>query len=61
MNENTSGRGEARRALERARADSSSVDRLLESIRSGPLAALREKREANHFADKMRAIIRGDH
>ncbi len=60
MNEHTAGREEARRALERARSERSTVDKLLESIRTGPLAQMRESRERNHFADKMRAIIRGD-
>jgi hypothetical protein len=60
MNENTSGREEARRAREEARSASHRIDVLLESIRTGPLAQLRQSREENHFAQKMRAIIRGD-
>ncbi|MCM3521791.1 hypothetical protein [Curtobacterium sp. P97] len=60
MNENTSGREEARRAREEARSASHRIDALLDSIRTGPLAQLRQSREENHFAQKMRAIIRGD-
>ncbi len=60
MNENTSGREEARRAREEARSASHRIDVLLDSIRTGPLAQLRQSREENHFAQKMRAIIRGD-
>jgi hypothetical protein len=60
MNEHTSGREEARRARDEARSASYRLDSLLESIRTGPLAQMRESRERNHFADKMRAIIRGE-
>lgn len=60
MNEQTSGRDEARRAAAEARTASHKIDALLESIRTGPLAQMRESRERNHFADKMRAIIRGE-
>jgi hypothetical protein len=61
MNEQTSGRDEARRARDEARSASHRVDMLLESIRNGPLAQLRKSRVENHFAQKMRTIIRGDH
>jgi hypothetical protein len=60
MNEQTSGRDEARRARDEARSASHRVDLLLDSIRNGPLAQLRQSRMENHFAQKMRAIIRGE-
>lgn len=60
MNEHTAGREEARRARDEARSASHRLDVLLDSIRTGPLAQLRESREQNHFAQKMRAIIRGE-
>lgn len=60
MNEQTSGRDEARRARDEARSASHRVDVLLDSIRNGPLAQLRQSRMENHFAQKMRAIIRGE-
>jgi hypothetical protein len=61
MNEHTAGREEARRARDEARSASKRIDVLLDSVRNGPLAQLRESREQNHFAQKMRAIIRGEH
>jgi hypothetical protein len=60
MNEHTAGREEARRAREEARSASHRIDTLLDRIRTGSLAELRANRERNHFADKMRAIIRGE-
>lgn len=61
MNEQTAGRDEARRARDEARSASYRVEALLDSVRNGPLAQLRQSREQNHFAQKMRAIIRGEH
>jgi hypothetical protein len=61
MSEHTAGREEARRARDEARSASHRLDALLDSIRTGPLAQLRQSREENHFAQKMRAIIRGEH
>lgn len=61
MNENTSGREEARRAREEARSASHRIDALLDLVRTGPLAEMRASRERNHYADKMRRIIRGEH
>ena len=60
MNEHTAGRDEARRARDEARSASHRIDVLLDSIRSGPLRQMRESREQNHFAQKMRTIIRGE-
>ncbi|MCS6570340.1 hypothetical protein NYQ35_16155 [Curtobacterium flaccumfaciens pv. flaccumfaciens] len=60
MNEQTAGRDEARRARDEARSASYRVEALLDSVRNGPLAQLRQSREQNHFAQKMRAIIRGE-
>ncbi|MBF4597166.1 hypothetical protein ITJ50_00970 [Curtobacterium sp. VKM Ac-2889] len=60
MNEQTAGRDEARRARDEARSAKYRFDSVLDSVRNGPLAQLRESREQNHFAQKMRAIIRGE-
>jgi hypothetical protein len=60
MNEQTAGRDEARRARDEARSASHRIDAFLDGVRNGPLAQLRESREQNHFAQKMRAIIRGE-
>jgi hypothetical protein len=60
MNEQTSGREEARRARDEARTASHRIDMLLDSIRNGPLAQMRQSRVENHFAQKMRTIIRGE-
>jgi hypothetical protein len=59
MHEYTAGRDEARKARDEARSASHRLDVLLDTIRNGPLAQLRESREQNHFAQKMRQIIRG--
>jgi hypothetical protein len=61
MNEHTAGREEARRAREEARSATARIDALLDTIRTGPLAQIRASREQNHYADKMRRIIRGEH
>lgn len=60
MNEHTAGREEARRARDEARSATKRIDALLDSIRTGPLAQIRASREQNHYADKMRRIIRGE-
>jgi len=60
MNEQTAGREEARRARAEARTASKRIDALLEAVRTGPLAQIRESREQNHYTDKMRRIIRGE-
>ncbi|UWD83670.1 hypothetical protein NY057_05340 [Curtobacterium flaccumfaciens] len=60
MNEQTAGREEARRARDEARSAGYRLDALLDSVRNGPLAQMRQSREENHFAQKMRAIIRGE-
>lgn len=60
MNEHTAGREEARRARDEARSASKRIDALLDTIRTGPLAQIRASREQNHYADKMRRIIRGE-
>lgn len=60
MIEHTAGRDEARRARDEARSASHQMDALLDRIRNGPLAQLRQSREQNHFAQKMRQIIRGE-
>ena len=61
MNEHTAGREEARRARDEARSATKRIDALLDTIRTGPLAQIRASREQNHYADKMRRIIRGEH
>lgn len=61
MNEHTAGREEARRAREEARSATRRIESLLDAIRSGPIAEIRASRERNHYADKMRRIIRGEH
>jgi|GEM_PF-5030881 hypothetical protein len=60
MNEHTAGREEARRARDEARSATKRIDALLDTIRTGPLAQIRASREQNHYADKMRRIIRGE-
>ncbi|MDR6574370.1 hypothetical protein J2X60_003029 [Curtobacterium sp. 320] len=61
MNEQTAGREEARRAREEARSASKRIDALLDIVRTGPLAAIRSSREQNHYTDKVRRIVRGEH
>ncbi|WIA96400.1 hypothetical protein [Curtobacterium sp. MCBA15_004] len=61
MNEQTAGREEARRAREEARSASKRIDALLDYVRTGPLAAIRESRQQNHYTDKVRRIVRGEH
>ena len=61
MNEQTAGREEARRARDEACSAGYRLDALLDGIRNGSLAQMRQSREENHFAQKMRAIIRGEH
>jgi len=60
MSEHTAGREEARRARDEARSATKRIDALLDTIRTGPLAQIRASREQNHYADKMRRIIRGE-
>lgn len=58
IDENTSGRTEARKALAESRRSSKQDDRLIAAAQA-VLGQVREAREANHFADKFREIIRG--
>jgi hypothetical protein len=58
INENTSGRLEARRALVESRQSRRDVDTLIGETRDA-LAVVKASRESNHFADKFRAIIQG--
>lgn len=58
IEETTSGIDEARKAVRAANLSSRQADNLIKSAR-GDLNELRELREANHFADKFRAVIRG--
>jgi hypothetical protein len=58
INENTSGKLEARRALVESRQASRRADNLIDETRLA-LEAVRASRLENHFADKFRAIIQG--
>lgn len=56
--EATLDRDGARNALASARASSRRADTLINETRSS-LSVVRSYRETNHFADKLRATIRG--
>jgi hypothetical protein len=56
--ENTSGREDARKAVQAARASSRRADTLIANV-GRDLGLARAHRESNHFADKFRDIIRG--
>lgn len=58
IDENTSGIAEARKALADSRRSSRQADTIIADTRAA-LDRVRATREANHFADKFRAIIRG--
>lgn len=58
IDENTSGREEARKVLRESQRSSRRADILIAATRQS-VGQVREAREANHFADKFRAIIKG--
>lgn len=58
VDENTSGREEARRAVEESQRLARKADRLIATTR-GSLGQMRHLRETNHFTEKFRKIIQG--
>lgn len=57
--ENTSGRREARRALAESRTAGARADRLIEELTSWR-EQVAERRQQNHFTQKLRAIMSGE-
>lgn len=56
--DNTAGKGEARRALEESRQAASRTDSLIADMRAA-LTIVREHAEPDYYVDRFRAIIRG--